>query len=244
MDPHYVALGDSMSIDLYPRLDLQARGRLRPAAAPGVGAASLFHRNLADLWPAFRDRDLVSREPAMQKLDACVDGATIGHTAKTEIPGIPPDVREAARVVTLTAGGNDLLGGLFDGLSGLAGVARRAVAEYGALAELVARTFPAATLILTTVYDPTDGTGMLPGVSEELGALPMEHLGTFNEAVRSLAADTERAVLADVHHHFLGHGVPAAPDELWYWEVSPIEPGARGASEIRRLWLEALDEAA
>jgi hypothetical protein len=83
--------------------------------APGLGAASLFHRNLADFWPDFDGRDLESREPGIEKLDLCVDGATIGHTAAFQLPRVPPHVRERARVVTITAGGNDLLAGLYHG---------------------------------------------------------------------------------------------------------------------------------
>ena len=30
-------------------------------------------------------------------------------------------------------------------------------------------------------------------------------------------------------------------DEQWYLRESIIEPNARGASEVRRLWLEAID---
>jgi hypothetical protein len=50
-------------------------------------------------------------------------------------------------------------------------------------------------------------------------------------------------VLADVHRHFLGHGVTAPEDQRWYWRRNLIEPNARGASEIRRVWWEALQEA-
>ncbi len=238
--PHYVALGDSMSIDLYPRLDLQARGRLASDAAPGVGAASLFHRNDAALWPDFDGRDLVSQDPEMEKLDLCIDGATIGHTADFQLPRVAADVGESTRVVTLTAGGNDLLGGLFGGLDGLEAETDRAIRRYPDLVGLVAERFPSATLLLTTVYDPTDGSGELPGVSDALGTLPMELLDRFNDTVRELAARTPRAVLADVHRHFLGHGLTAPVEEMWYWTTSPIEPGARGASEIRRVWLDAL----
>jgi hypothetical protein len=241
--PCYVALGDSMSIDLYPRLDLQGQGRvLEPgSSAAGVGAASLFHRNHDTLWPEFRGRDLATLYPGIRKLDACVDGATIGHTASLQLPVVPAEVRESAAVVTLTAGGNDLLAGLFDGIAGLHDATRDAISGYEQLVGAVLDSFPSAAVLLTTVYDPTDGTGILPGVSDQLGAaLPMEHLDTFNDAVRRLAAHTPRAALADVHRHFLGHGLSAAADALWYWPLSPIEPGARGAHEIRRLWLDAL----
>lgn len=243
MTAHYVALGDSMSIDLYPRLDLQGQGRvLEPGSAEaGVGAASLFHRNDDQLWPEFRGRDLSSLQAGIRKLDACVDGATIGHTTTLQLPRVPAEVRESATVVTLTAGGNDLLGGLLDGIAGLHDTTRDAITAYEELVRSVLDSFPSATILLTTVYDPTDGTGILPGVSDQLGAaLPMEHLDTFNDAIRRLAAETPRAALADVHRHFLGHGLPAPRADLWYWEVSPIEPGARGASEIRRLWLDGM----
>jgi lysophospholipase L1-like esterase len=239
--PFYVALGDSMSIDLYPCLDLQGRGRIGVGDAPGLGAASLFHRNLADFWPDFDGRDLESREPGIEKLDLCVDGATIGHTAAFQLPRVSSEAREGARVVTVTAGGNDLLAGLYHGLDGLPGALRHAIEGYHELVGAVAEQFHSATLILTTVYDPTDGTGELPGVSEQLGALPMELLETFNDVVRDLARDTPGARLADVHRHFLGHGLTAPAADRWYWDVSPIEPAARGASEIRRVWLEALE---
>jgi lysophospholipase L1-like esterase len=237
----YVALGDSMSINLYPCLDLQGRGRIGAGDTPGLGAASLFHRNLADFWPDFDGRDLESRESGIEKLDLCVDGATISHTAAFQLPRVPPQARERARVVTITAGGNDLLAGLYTGLDGLPGALRDAIERYHELVGTVVEHFPFATVILTSVYDPTDGTGELPGVSEELGALPMELLETFNDTVRDLARDTPGARLADVHRHFLGHGLTAPAADRWYWDMSPIEPAARGASEIRRLWLEALE---
>jgi hypothetical protein len=43
-----------------------------------------------------------------------------------------------------------------------------------------------------------------------------------------------------VYAHFLGHGVSAAEADRWYWRRSPIEPNARGASEVRAVWLESL----
>jgi hypothetical protein len=88
------------------------------------------------------------------------------------------------------------------------------------------------------VYDPTDATGMLPGL-EGYGRLPLEHLNRFNEHVRETAARVA-ALPADVHQHFLGHGVTAPEQERWYWSRNMIEPNARGASEIRRVWWEAL----
>jgi hypothetical protein len=34
--------------------------------------------------------------------------------------------------------------------------------------------------------------------------------------------------------------VSVAEEDRWYWRRSLLEPNARGASEIRRVWLEAL----
>ena len=81
----------------------------------------------------------------------------------------------------------------------------------------------------------------MPGIFEDAGVLPLEHLDTLNNHIRQLARRTPGIRLADVHAHFLGHGVTAPDAERWYWRRSLIEPSAQGASEIRRVWLEALD---
>jgi hypothetical protein len=136
---------------------------------------------------------------------------------------------------TLTAGGNDLLDALtVEG--GLAELLEEITDRYAELVASLRDEFPAATMLLTTVYDPTDGTGLLPDMSERYGRLPIEHLQRFNDQVRRIAGRTPGARLADVHRHFLGHGVSAPPPERWYWRGSLIEPSARGASEIRRVW--------
>jgi hypothetical protein len=57
-----------------------------------------------------------------------------------------------------------------------------------------------------------------------------------------IATRTPGSAVADAHAHFLGHGVTAPEEERWYWKRSWIEPNAAGASEIRRLWLDALDD--
>ena len=117
----------------------------------------------------------------------------------------------------------------------------RIVRRYTDLVDTVRDELLRATLVLTTVYDPTDGTGRLPGL-DTYGRLPLEHLDRFNDHVRDMVGATPGAVLADVHRHFLGHGVTAPEPERWYWRQNLIEPSARGASEIRRMWWEALDQ--
>ena len=233
----YVALGDSMSIDHYPTCDVRGLD-LPPARLDPLGAASLLHRNDDSRWPEFRGNDLANVSPSVKFLNLAEDGATIDDVTTEELARLGHDSKDPGILVTLTIGGNDLLGALGAG-SRLDQVVRRIIAQYTELVETIREELPHATLVLTTVYDPTDGSGRLPGL-EPLGRLPLEYLDRFNDHVRGTAASNERARLADVHRHFLGHGVTAAPADRWYWNRSMIEPNARGASEIRRVWLEAL----
>jgi len=99
--------------------------------------------------------------------------------------------------------------------------------------DLAAR-LPNARILLGTVYDPSDGTNVLNGQRFDREA---EWLARYNDAVRKLT-DRKRILLADIHAHFLGHGVTAKPKDRWYWSGLIFEPSARGASEVRRLWLD------
>jgi hypothetical protein len=80
-------------------------------------------------------------------------------------------------------------------------------------------------------------------VHDDLGPLPLEVLDRLNAHIRSLAGGTPNVLLADAYTHFLGRGVTAPEADRWYWKRSLIEPNARGASEIRHLWLDVLDAA-
>jgi len=247
---HFIALGDSMSIDLYPALDVGEAAVAvhleRDAQAGGVapiGAASLLHANDDARWPEFAGRDLRSSFAGIGFENLAADGATLGEVFAEQLPELPE--RDDAVVVTLTVGGNDLLSA-FAARQGARGrdlmgrIVQDIVRGYDHLVAGVVRELPNATLLLTTVYDPTDGTGEAPGLFEGAGRLPLEHLDTLNDHVRRTAATTPGARLADVHRHFLGHGVTAAEPERYYWRRSLIEPSALGASEIRRVWLDAL----
>ena len=81
----YVALGDSLSIDLYPALDageIDVRVALewdtRAGAVAPLGAASLLHRNVDERYPEFTGNDLASRHPDVEFVNVAEDGATIG----------------------------------------------------------------------------------------------------------------------------------------------------------------------
>lgn len=245
----YIAIGDSMSIDLYPALDLgetdvavALERSVHAGAIAPVGASSLFHSNDIDRWPEFAGDDLSARHPGIGMTMLCTDGATIGDVFGEQLPQIEPG--DAPTLLTITVGGNDLLSAFGrHQRSPLMGRVVRDIAEaYEFLVAEVMRIRPASSVIVTTVYDPTDGTGILPGVFDGAGTLPLEHLETLNGRIRSLARETTGLALADVHAHFLGHGVSAPEADRWYWRRSLIEPSARGASEIRRAWLEALGD--
>lgn len=233
----YVALGDSMTTDHYPTCDARNLDA-PPARLDPLGAASLLHSNDDTRWPEFRGRDLDRLMRGVDFLNLAEDGAMIDDVATEELARLGHDSDDPGILLTLTAGGNDLLDALASGKS-LERAVRQIEGQYADLVATVREELPAATLVLTTVYDPTDGTGRLPGL-ESLGKLPLEYLDRFNAGVRQLAQHAGHTVLADVHRHFLGRGVSAPEAERWYWRRNLIEPNARGASEIRRVWVEAV----
>ena len=243
----YVALGDSTSMDLYPALDageidvavalerLPSAGRVAP-----LGAASLLYRNSAEYWPDEVGNDLESHFPGIAYLNLASDAATIGDVFGEQLPRL--ETSEEPTLVTLTVGATDLFSALGSRpkLSLLERIAGDVSEAHEFLVDSIRRTRPNAVVLLSTIYDPSDRTGRIPGVHEDLGRLPLHPLDLVNERIRVLAAGTPRTLLGEVYGHFLGHGVSVAEEDRWYWRRSLLEPNARGASEIRRVWLEAL----
>lgn len=226
---HYLGFGDSISVDDY--------------AGPGLGAISLLHRNRDDFWPEFQGRDLVSRNPACTLTRLATDGSTL-PTVWGQLERAP---QLSGRVLaTLTVGGNDVLAGL--GTAGYPDRVRVAPARFSA--ELVTldvwreslerwidtlrARYPGVDLILATVYDPSDGTGRLQ--SGNAAMLPLlAPLLAMNELLRDVARH-KQARLADIHPAFFGH---AHTEPAWIYRE--IEPTQLGSSEVRRLFLNALD---
>jgi len=102
-------------------------------------------------------------------------------------------------------------------------------------------------VVLTTVYDPSDGAGHVPAAGFPPWPGGPAVVAALNARLFDLA-DRHGAVLADVHGSFLGHGLnagdPAQPEsrpsnrDLWYCGL--IEPNAWGAHHIRATWWQAL----
>lgn len=227
-----------MSINLYPQIDILERlKRVEPAA----GAAALLFCNVDSLWPEFSCKDLRTRFPELHLQNHARDGATIDEVTHEQLPEVTNSA--GVSLATLTAGGNDLLGAVAL-TSGGADALLREVADiqhrFSRLVTEIRTALPNALLIIATIYDPTDGTGLLWRHREPL---PIALLTQINEHIRAVARATPHAVLADVNLHFLGHGIHVAEAESWYWRPSPIEPSARGASEIRRVFWNAFSAA-
>jgi len=243
----YVALGDSYSIDLYPALDagetdvaVALEWDARAGSVAPLGAASLLHHNADERYPDFVGNDLVSRHPDIHLVNAAEDGATIGDVFGTQLSQLSEN--EEPTLITLSIGGNDLLSA-FEGrpvADLLARIVEDIAEGYEFLLQSVRRARPQSSIILTTVYDPSDGTRKVPGLFDGKSSMQIDSLHDLNARIVALAASTRDCALADVHKHFLGHGVTAKEKDRWYWKRSWIEPNAAGASEIRRVWLDAL----
>lgn len=247
---HYVALGDSMSIDLYPALDageIDVAVALERVASAGqvaaLGAASLFYRNDEGRWPEEIGNDLASRFPAIEFTNLASDGATIGDVFGEQLAQL--EASDEPTLFTLTVGSTDLFSafGSRPKPEILEHIAKDVAEAFDFIVNTVRSTRPNSLLIVSTIYDPSDRTGRIPGVHESSGRLPLGALDRLNESIRRIAQGTAGVLLGEVYGHFLGHGVTAPEADRWYWRRSLIEPNARGASEIRRVWMEALTAA-
>jgi hypothetical protein len=244
----YIALGDSMSIDLYPALDV---GETDVAVAlerdPGagsvapVGAASLLYRNAESHWPDEVGQDLISRYPGIEFTNLATDAATIGDVFGGQLPEVSPS--DEPTLITLTVGTQDVLSALANRPRGalLEAITRDVGNAYDALVDAIRGQRPEALMLLTTLVDPSDRTGVIPGLLSEAGKLSMSALDSLNAHIRQRAARRDGVALADAYVHFLGHGSTAAEEDRWFWRRSLLEPNARGANELRRVWLAAVD---
>ncbi len=229
----YVALGDSISIDLY-------------AGGPGRGGASLLARNRDDDFPDWRGRDLAATRPELGFALLATDGGTTGSLLDHQLPRLEGS-GALPRVVTLTVGGNDVLGAYGDTRRALeiVGLVRGRVER--ALDRLGALVRPGDPIIVGTVYDPSDGTAEAWRVGLPPWDDVVDVLAELNAALRAVAA-ARGAVVADIHGAFLGHGLRAGdpaqaaarPEDRALWYCNIIEPNAWGADAVRAAFWAAL----
>jgi lysophospholipase L1-like esterase len=246
----YVALGDSYSIDMYPALDagktdvsvalerVESAGTVAP-----LGAASLLFRNDDEAHPDESGNDLASMFAGIQFRRLASDGATIGDVFGEQLALLRES--DDPTLITLTLGSEDLFSAF--SRSPKKALLEQIVSDLGEAYDLLVAAIraarPHATLILTTVTDPSDRTGRIPGVLDDAGKLPLEGLDAFNARLRALNDAAQRTFVADAYGLFLGHGASVTEEHRWYWRRSPIELNAAGANELRKLWLETLREA-
>jgi lysophospholipase L1-like esterase len=237
----YLALGDSMSIDYYPAQD----NRELTGGRQKVGAASLLFRNDSELWPEFNGRDLSSMFPKIYFSEHATDGETTHGLLDDSLLSQLDPFRTSRNLVSLTIGGNDLLQAIWrstvSGEKPLSSEVNAISERFKQVIGTLEKHLSNSVFLLTSVYDPTDGTGIMPGDTTDR-RLPIELLALFNNSIKQCASQRRNAIFCDVHKHFLGHGVSVS-ENMWYWPTSPIEPGARAASEIRRVWLDGLNKA-
>lgn len=228
----YIALGDSMSIDTYPAIDLGLHS-MEP-----LGAAALLFRNHDNIWPAHSRNDLISRHPNLQFANLCVDGATTWDLLDDNALDLVQQFAHDKVLITLTIGGNDLLGFIRLPESDIVSATSEAVQRIETITKKLNNIFPHATIIMNTIYDPTDTSGKMPHMPSLVDKLPF--LRYINTEIK-IIANAHNALFADVYEHFHGHGI-GKPD-TYYWPTSPIEPSAKGANALRELWLATLKQA-
>ncbi len=229
----YAALGDSISIDLY-------------AGGPGRGGASLLARNRDDDFPDWRGRDIATTRPGLGFLPLATDGGTTASVLDLQLPRLE-SCGAVPRIVTLTVGGNDVLGAYGDTRRALEIVAQVRASVRRGLDRVRALVAPQDPIVVGTVYDPSDGTGEAWRVGLPPWPDVVDVLAELNATLRE-AAHEQGAVVADIHGRFLGHGLrvgnPAQGDArpadrgLWYCNI--IEPNAWGADAVRAAFWEAL----
>jgi hypothetical protein len=230
---HYVALGDSISIDDY-------------SGGPGRGGASLLHANRDDDFPEWRGRDLRTADPDTRFSLLASDGATTRTLLNSQLPRLA-DLGVRPTLVTVTIGGNDLLAAYGDTAAAREVIVGVQTALARALPEIAGCLAPSGRIVVGTVYDPSDGTGD----AVRLGLPPWPDavavIEELNDGLRGVAV-RHGATVAEIAGHFRGHGLLAGdpggreprPAERGLWFCNLIEPNAWGAGGVREAFWAAI----
>ena len=165
----------------------------------------------------------LARRLGLELVDLTRDGNTT-HDVIADLAQAPA----AADVVTLTAGGNDLLLGHLP----------RAILHR--LRQIAGRIQPlGARVVVNTIYDPSDGDNEVGrrelGLSRVATIELRRRLNAVNRGIAKLARE-RGFLLADLERLFHGHGITS--NEPWFVQV--IEPNLAGARVIAEHWHELL----
>jgi lysophospholipase L1-like esterase len=165
----------------------------------------------------------LARKLGVELVDLTRDGNTT-HGVIADLAQAPA----AADVVTLTAGGNDLL---------LGHLPRTILRQ---LHHIAVRIQPlGARVVINTIYDPSDRDNAVGrrelGLSRLATIELRRRLNTVNRGIAKLARE-HGFLLADLERLFHGHGITS--NEPWFVQV--IEPNLAGASAIAEHWYELL----
>ena len=229
----YVSLGDSISIDDY-------------AGGPGRGAPGLLFQNRDIDFPEWAGRDLRSCVPGAAFRPLAWDGATSDTVRDLQITWLQ-EQEIHPRIVTLTMGGNDLLQVFGNDTAAQAAYERFLENGNAILTDLRVLAEPNATILMGTIYDPSDGGGDPQQLHLIAWPTALAWIRKFNGAIEQLAGKYD-ATVADIHGAFQGHGASVGDPEqndprptnrsLFYCGV--VEPNAWGAGAIRGLWWDML----
>ena len=138
-------------------------------------------------------------------------------------------------LVTLTAGGNDFLQGVWQVVQSQGNwdaVSAVPLANLEKIADKLSAF--ACPVIINTIYDPTDGDNALLGafgLAADTADQARTAFNTLNNGIRALA-QRRGFLLSDLETLFHGHGALSADP----WIVSHIEPGLAGATAIANHW--------
>lgn len=242
----YFVLGDGLSADLTPALDLKVADvsvalerDAKSGVVPPVGAGSLLFMNDDERWPDFIGDDLRTLSGCEQIERLAMDGASIGDIFDEQIIGLEPS--DEPTLITLTAGAIDLLSAVATkpAPARMQTIVKDAVTGVIALGDMLHARFSDLTLVLTTLPDPTDGLGIFTEERDGV-AVPPAALLQFNSLLRERASDMSGTLVADAHAAFHGNGLTSPETERWFWRRNPHEPSAAGASGLRACWLATL----
>jgi hypothetical protein len=185
----------------------------------GMSPGALLIRNDDGLFPEFRGRDLTTLLGPCDLEHHALDGARVSSLF-TQVRTL---ITIGPALALVTIGGNDLLGGLVrDPGPGVEAFERSL--------ERFAAELPIRPLFLGNVYDPTMGEDSRDFLGVE-PALARRNFERVNTAIARVA--TRHGHLVDLHAHFLTGGLD--------WFTMVIEPSLKGASEIRRCFLGAME---